>query len=329
LIKSQFKCTNYNGKGIRYAMSTYCALLVQTSASQCSSQYAVPNTPPLTLCSSACTGHIDSLKKLFSNTAICEQNPPQPASTERSNAVLLGSPAAIMPMFCQQVEANPLSNNTATCFGGVVAEAQHCGFNSVDEKTEHCAAVPNDSCCHQKASAELLSPVNNTALIAGIVAGVLVLIGVGFFIFQRMSKANQRPTTAYEPNRASKAVSKAFSFFRGNDMPPPVPEMQEGRQPRSSLFTTIRASQIFQGGQQPPLPSGPITLPAPVANNNPYEQLQDDQYQPSSQAGLPDGFKVQVFEDYDAGMDDEISCTIGDIILVKEEFDDGIPFLGF
>jgi len=237
--------------------------------------------------------------------------------------VLLGSPAAIMPMFCQQVEANPLSNNTATCFGGVVAEAQHCGFNSVDEKTEHCAAVPNDSCCHQKASAELLSPVNNTALIAGIVAGVLVLIGVGFFIFQRMSKANQRPTTAYEPNRASKAVSKAFSFFRGNDMPPPVPEMQEGRQPRSSLFTTIRASQIFQGGQQPPLPSGPITLPAPVANNNPYEQLQDDQYQPSSQAGLPDGFKVQVFEDYDAGMDDEISCTIGDIILVKEEFDDG------
>lgn len=84
-------------------------------------------------------------------------------------------------------------------------------------------------------------------------------------------------------------------------------ESDDGR--RSSLFTTIRASQIFQNNA-PPLPVGnPIAFPPA-----PYLEL----------LGESNGeYKVQVTEDYEAGLEDEFSCSVGDIIIVKEEYDDG------
>jgi hypothetical protein len=33
--------------------------------------------------------------------------------------------------------------------------------------------------------------------------------------------------------------------------------------------------------------------------------------------------KVQVFEDYSANIDDEISASVGDVIVLSEEYDDG------
>jgi hypothetical protein len=57
-------------------------------------------------------------------------------------------------------------------------------------------------------------------------------------------------------------------------------------------------------------PSLPKPFQASKQNDN-YQELEEGEFQ------------VQAFEDYDAGMDDEISCTVGDVILVKEEYDDG------
>jgi hypothetical protein len=196
------------------------------------------------------------------------------------------------------------------------------GFETAPEATTYCAINGSDPCCATVTAAEsatsVLNPVNNTFVIAGSVAGGLLFLGLCFLVYQRVSKSRQRPTTAYVPNRETKYASKKFSLFRRND------EMQDNRTPRSSLFTTIRASQILQAGSSTSVPTGPL----PAA---PYNRMDDDPFSQSRQSQyLPnlggDDQKVQVFENYDAGMDDELSCNVGDIIIVKEEYDDGTKF---
>jgi hypothetical protein len=124
-------------------------------------------------------------------------------------------------------------------------------------------------------------------------------------VFQKISKSRQRPTTAYQVRQTkaqSKSKSKMFSWFRG--------DATQQSKPRSSLFTTIRASQVLNQGAAGNARSQP---------NN--ETLSRDV------GGGSGEVQVRVFEDYDAGMDDEISCSIGDIIVVKEEYDDGMLLL--
>jgi hypothetical protein len=184
----------------------------------------------------------------------------------------------------------------------------YVGFLFAEETKLHCEKTPSDPCCAAaQESSSVLNPVNNTFVIAGIVAAVLIFFGIVYIVFQRMSKSSQRPTTAYEPERQSKFQS----YFKSSDSAPPLPTTMnvgpEGNR-RSSLFTTIRASQVLRPGEAPPIPN----LPS-----------QFDQSQYGEDAG-GEGFKVQVVEDYDAGMEDEISCNVGDIIIVKEEYDDGM-----
>jgi hypothetical protein len=108
-----------------------------------------------------------------------------------------------------------------------------------------------------------------------------------------MSKQSQRPTTKYEPNRESRFTSSdlALSFPSSINL---------GGTRRSSLFTTIRASQV--------LPISNLSFRFDQQQNYTIDELNHE---------------VLVFEDYDAEMEDEMACSIGDIIVLKKEFDDG------
>lgn len=175
------------------------------------------------------------------------------------------------------------------------------GFLFAEEASDYCAKNAADSCCSSvKATfsgTSVLDPVNNTFVIAGIFAAVLVLIGIIYIFFQRMSKQSQRPTTKYEPNRELRFTS----FFKASDLDFSFPSSKNfGGARRSSLFTTIRASQVL-----------------PISNlSSQFDQLQN--YTISEL-----NHEVLVFEDYDAEMEDEMACSIGDIIVLKNEFDDG------
>lgn len=175
-----------------------------------------------------------------------------------------------------------------------------------EETKAYCAIsdnTNNDPCCKAFAASNtdatgVLKPVNNTFVIAGIVAGVLIAIGIGYIVFQRVYSKRQRPITAYQPQPKFDAPKE--------EVPPPFPPAPplnnpitaKGGNRRSSMFTAMGA-------------------------NNPMPAMSERGYSGAPSQG---GFKVEVFEDYDAGMEDEISCRVGDIILVKEEFDDGNQF---
>jgi hypothetical protein len=170
-----------------------------------------------------------------------------------------------------------------------------------DERTSYCEKNSSDACCGSAKSSDgsFLSPASNTYVIAGIVAGSLLIIAIGFFLFQRYSKSRQRPTTAYHPQRDT----KTFSIFSTMKDTPAIPELDDNRG-RSSLFTTIRASHMFGNGSS--------------------KDSKISSYKDLDKGGNAN--KVQIFEDYDAGLDDEMSCSVGDIIIVKERFDDGMVF---
>ncbi|KAJ3321776.1 hypothetical protein HDV06_003925 [Boothiomyces sp. JEL0866] len=299
--------------------------MIEASASQCQSQYKNTSVPPLVLCASTCNAHQKSISGILSNTSICDASPAASAANARTAAQTGGGTTTNLNDFCNSLNSNPAAQPGSQCINGTKTEFLACGFMSPAETKAFCAANPNEFCCVMAAAAAappplaLLAPANNVWIISSIVAGVLAVLGIAFLIYQRLSKMGQRPTTAYNPQRATKSKSKFFSFFAGNNQAPDLP-VSNGK-PRSSLFTTIRASTIFKSEAPPKMPTGPIQLP-PAAKLNTFSELQDDPdyYQPQ---GGDRGNEVQVFEDYDAGMDDEMDCRVGDIIVVYEEFDDG------
>ncbi|KAJ3276976.1 hypothetical protein HDV01_000028 [Terramyces sp. JEL0728] len=320
-----YQCPNFKGYGIRFPYSTLCAFMVEASASQCQSQYKNTSAPPLVLCASTCNDHQKSISTILTNTSVCDASPSSTAAAARTAAQAGGGATTNLNDFCSSLNSNPAAQPGSQCINGTKAEFLACGFMTPQETKDFCAASPSEACCIMAAAASappplsLLAPGNNVWVISGIVAGVLAVLGISFLIYQRLSKMGQRPTTAYNPQRRTQAKSKFFSFFAGNNKSPDLP-VSNGK-PRSSLFTTIRASTIFKSEAPPKLPTGPIQLP-PAAKLNAFSELQEDPdyYQP--QGGDRDN-EVQVFEDYDAGMDDEMDCRVGDIIAIFEEFDDG------
>jgi hypothetical protein len=201
------------------------------------------------------------------------------------------------------------------------------GFATADEKTAYCATNVEDPCCSaspEKADTAILQPANNIFIISGIVGGALAVLALGFFVFQRVSKKKQRPTTAYQvsPDRYSKATtktkSKFFSFF--STAKPDFEDVES----RESVFTTMRASEVIGTSQ-----NLRAQLPKPSLRREPSQyaetEMAESEFAPSAVTSTRTGLlKVQVFEDYDANMDDEISCAVGDVIEVHEEFDDGM-----
>jgi SH3 domain len=247
---------------------------------------------------------MDSMESILSDSAVCNSNATAAAQTARSSTLQPSKSPGNIANFCKSLESNPPSQ-ASDCFSSVTLESTTCGmkisfilgFLIVNERTTYCENNSSDTCCGSTSNSDgnFLNPARNTYVLAGIVAGSLVAIAIGFFIFQRYSKSRQRPTTAYHPERDTKTFS-TFSTMKDN---PSVPELSDDRG-RSSLFTTIRASHLFGNGSTKDSKTGSYNLDKGDNAN-----------------------KVQIFEDYDAGLDDEMSCSIGDIIIVKERFDDG------
>jgi hypothetical protein len=314
VFKRELTCNQYEGKGVRFTDSTLCGFFITLSAQQCQPRYKDPNVR-FSFCTETCDAHINSLRAVLSNTTICEANVPADVQAKRTLVTQPGVGPTNVNDFCAALK-NDANAASASCFKGMQSEFSQCGFGTRPEAADFCAANPSEACCREFASTpattgtEVLNPANNVFVISGIVAGGLALLGIGFLIFQRFSKSRQRPTTAYRQSKfQSKTQSKMFSLFKDNEQPPLPAAFEPSPKARSSLFTTIRASQVLSPGNAPSLPK---PFQATRQNDN-YQELEEGEFQ------------VQAFEDYDAGMDDEISCTVGDIILVKEEYDDGIP----
>jgi len=301
LFKNSFQCPNFVGRGGRYGISTVCSFLVTASASQCPSK-----SKPFVYCSSSCQGNMVALQSILMNSTICDANPNATVSTARTSILSPSAATGNIAQFCSALLTSPSAQNE-NCFLAVKKEQSNCGFLNADESVTYCTANPQDQCCSgpKKAPAEPLNLLNNTFVIAGIVAGAIVIVGIVFFVFQRYSRSQQRPTTSYEPSRQAKMQS-TFGFFKRSEEAPHLPD-ERGH---SSLFTTIRASQIFRGA-----------LPPPSAYDDDYSSRPYSRMESEYTSG--DNYKVQIFEDYDAGMDDEISCGVGDIIIVQEKYDDG------
>ncbi|KAI8899579.1 hypothetical protein BC833DRAFT_585116 [Globomyces pollinis-pini] len=298
-----YQCANFNGRQGRYPLSALCSFMVTTSFEKCKSQMDA-NVKPLTLCSSTCTGHNDSIGNILKNTTVCDPNPSPEAAKARQDATAITAETNLNS-YCASLKSNTVANDAKQCFAGVKAEFAQCGFAKKEESDEYCKVSKEDPCCVAAAgpSMALLAPASNTWIIFAIIAGALSLVGIVFLVFQRVSKSRQRPTTAYQPNRVTQTKSTMFFNNGSGGAAPPVPNTFNNK-PRSSLFTTVRASTIFKGKSD--------TLP----RNDKFQQLEDPK-------GEGNGYEVQIVEDYDAGMDDEMDCRVGDRVIVYEEYDDG------
>jgi hypothetical protein len=333
IFKQDLQCELFNGNQVRFGDSSLCAFFITLSAEKCTSSYVDPNAR-LDYCASTCDAHIASLSSILSNTTICkETTDPLVLSTRAALTNVSQSGPTTVTNLCAALRANPASTGP-TCFKGIKQDFEQCGFATREETVSFCATGSNsstESCCKEFAAintttptsgTEVLNPVNNVFIISGIFAGVLAFLGIAFLLFQKLSKSSQRPTTVYRQSTfQSNTQSGMFSLFKETEQPP-LPDDQyagmrnDGKGPtRSSLFTTIRASQVLNPGSASAMPK-PFD---PSTSNRPFTELIED-HDNDHDGGE---YKVQVFEDYDAGMDDEITCTVGDIIIVKERYDDG------
>lgn len=276
IFRTSLQCPTFAGNGGRFAKSTSCAFYVKASENECKSQYKDP-TKLLNYCESSCSTFVTTLSKLLLDKTVCDPNASADAQAARAKIVSADQPNTL-PNFCRLLKSSSAALDGASCFKGATSDFANCGFLNAAEKDAFCNSNSNEPCCKAAADAlAILAPANNLYVIFVIIGGSIAGIGFLFLMYQKIANAKVRPTSAYQPDRKSKAASKFMSFFSKEKVP-------------------IK-------------PAGPATRPVSRASSR-VSQL----------GGLA---KVQVVEDYDAAMDDELTLTIGDIIEITQEFDDG------
>ncbi|KAI8915844.1 hypothetical protein EDD86DRAFT_197005 [Gorgonomyces haynaldii] len=310
-FQQNYQCPTYAGHNTRFRLSTLCYFFVTQSLDKCTP----PAAPLVPLCKSTCNSYLSSVQQTFANATVCDQNPGATQAANRASVSSVGGAQTSLGDFC----ASLFDVAAPQCSTGIKTDFAQCGFAFAGDADAYCAVNTQDPCCVAKASASApmtLDPINNVWVIFGIVAGGLVVLGL---IFYGVSKFFRKGNQAFQPDRESKAKSffKKFSMYKDVDQQKRSTKMDMPTKPRSSLFTTIRASTMFGNNDPaPPLPGG-------KTNSNPFVSGVPSLDAPR---GNDPQRKVQVFEDYEAGMDDEMTVKVGDVVIVNEEYDDGWAF---
>jgi hypothetical protein len=338
-FQSTYRCPGYTGRTTRFRLSTLCYYMVQQSATQCKQN-------PLPLCKKTCQGYLDSVSQTFQNPQICEANPPADVSNNRRSVVQTGGSTASLSDYCGKLA-------DTGCSDGVKSDFASCGFAFREDAISYCKGK-TEACCSQLSTAGS-SGGSSAGVAVGITIGVLILVIIGYVIVSKVLKNNKKDSEAgyqnsppnlqkstadyqneprgtdYKENSGSvgdrvagfiSSIPYVGGFFKKDSSPKnPVPlesvsthqksyvapqnsfyNERNNRDTRASMFTSYRGSDLFNGSKQ-------TTSVMPKSRNT---ELMSSK-----------GKRVQVFEDYDAVMDDEISAKAGDVIAVQDEYDDG------
>jgi hypothetical protein len=231
-----------------------------------------------------------SLSTIIATPAVCDATVSPEVVASRSALLSPGLTSNNLNTFCVSLKANLKSLDNTSCFKGATSDFAQCGFLNKAEKDAYCAVNAADICCAspKDPGLEVLAPANDMFVIFGIIGASVAGLAILFCVFQKFTFTKMRPTSAYQPKKESKVASKFFSIFNGNkDVP--------------DIYTNS------------------------IIGNKKEEFMEEDAYiqMPEESFSETGEYKVQVIEDYDAAMEDEMTLTVGDIILVNESFDDG------
>ncbi|KAJ3198876.1 hypothetical protein HDU82_000911 [Entophlyctis luteolus] len=325
-----FGCPNWNGTGIRYHQSALCAALVANGflfgANGTTSPCNSASEAPLSYCKSIMTAFTTSFDNIISNSSIC----PSPTATATS----------YLQFFAQTTS---YLSTSSTCTLGLSVDRSQCGFLTAAEDTAYCATTggKDDLCCSSllqpglvgggtvQATSSLVStqtatnqgdsssttsssnPALSLPTIIG-TAGAVAFLMISTFICicckKRRSKSHfelSEELNIQEINHTHSANSKIQqpSVVSGATM-----GMQVSIDKQSSGGVQSMRSGGFDdqtgivGGFMNASASGTSAFKRPVSSGKDTHA---------------------VVYNYFANMPDELSVSLGDMIILKSQYDDG------
>jgi hypothetical protein len=273
------QCRGWNGRELRYRMSTYCFYLVSKYSGSC------PGSTLPAYCQKSCNDFVNSSKAAFANATVCDQRPTPAVQSLRSN-------------FTQQQQSFCDTLPRQDCMDGIRTDKSQCGFYVKDDFTNYCKFNSEDSCCQKLPSGVVAAREGglSTGLIAGIavgaVAGLALLGALAFFVYKKFS--NKRSSLASYggsrkgPDVYSQNITEVMQQQPRHTQSIYEQKMSPLANSRQSHVTDVRASELFGADR---------------ATRN---------------------TRVQVFENYRPHMDDEMQLTVGDVVMIHEQYEDGI-----
>jgi len=309
-FRRDLACPEYDGRGQRFHMSMYCALLSATSA-KCQGVADVSRRIPL--CGDTCKLAAQSLSNLFQT--VCTSNTtPQVLQTRDVNINFYNS-------FCGTLAiANP---SLGQCLDSSTQpfEAGFCGFATFNEGQSYCAQSGNaqDPCCPRLSATPIASPTPvannaNNNQPAPLTSSVLfvTLLAIGIIIFLVTLFFSFRWAMAKRMNQSSSYPSpRSYSREDENQLAKGYKQDTMAFDPEESMPKIVSPRMD--------------TIPSFVAPTTTITKIQFDAAQTATTTGL-DTTKLSVMKviaPYQSRMVDELTLEPGDKIQMLETYDDG------
>ncbi|KAJ3414999.1 Pyridoxal-dependent decarboxylase domain-containing protein 1 [Chytridiales sp. JEL 0842] len=139
-FKSTFDCPGFTG-GLRYHLTTLCALEADIAHAQTEDPTCNPDGPaPVGVCATSSNGFTNSLKSIFANPDLCNQNPSAESANQRKT---LTDSLDVL---------NSKSNNNEGCVRSIPnsPEESNCGFYAAELALTFCNSLSPanvEACC--------------------------------------------------------------------------------------------------------------------------------------------------------------------------------------
>ncbi|KAJ3340706.1 C-Jun-amino-terminal kinase-interacting protein 2 [Entophlyctis luteolus] len=324
-----FGCPNWDGTGIRYHQSALCAAFVAngflfgvngTSTSPCNSN----SSPPLSYCKSIMAAFTTSFSNIISNSSIC----PSPTTTATS----------YLQFFAQ---ATSYLSTASTCTLGLSVDRSQCGFLTTAEDTKYCGTSTgkSDLCCssllqpslvgggiaqisttaaqtdaNQSDSSSLSSSTSsssNPLSLATIIgaAGTVVFLMLSTFVCIFCKK--RRRSSHLEISEDNDVNIQDINPIQSGNSKMQQSTVGGSGSPMAKQFSIDQSL----AGLQKMRSDKPIGTGSDYVSTSTYSSLK----RPMS-SGKDTHAAVY---NYFANMPDELSVNLGDMVILKSQYDDG------
>ncbi|KAJ3081863.1 Sorbin and SH3 domain-containing protein 2 [Rhizoclosmatium hyalinum] len=334
-MTNSYQCPGWTGAGLRYHITAYCGVFAYMgSMKNCSAQTNTASAILTPVCQATVTNFITSWKEVMSNPSVCSASPTPDGADGRSKYLALFT------------QLNQMSNSGCTVAVDLDAD-KFCGYKTLEDGQKYCQ-TNWDPCCAYNGLTQVLpsppAPVATTTptpaspasaampilpiAIGGGAAVVLLIIVTACICYRRSKKlaeeedeAKGQSSFTYSPatpgnNSYEMNNNKNQGYFGGNQGMPPYQQLHQGQDGRSEFDNYNKFGNVANAGNK----SRDSYYKAIVPTTSPYA--------PPINTGYPAAppKKYQAVINFKALKHDELSLIIGDVIVIKEEYDDGWCF---
>ncbi|KAI9203199.1 uncharacterized protein BJ171DRAFT_154695 [Polychytrium aggregatum] len=315
-----YSCT-YSGQFSRYAATFACAQAIARPNQTCS---AVDPASIPAMCFNSCMAYLASLQAVFSNASLCtasstDLNQTAAQSYAHARQAILSQ----ISVFCQTQ-----TSNSSQCISAVPLEDANCGFG-MGNATQYCQqSHSSDPCClkvQNLADSSASASYHRDLIVIAVACAVALVLIVAAVIPFALARKRQGRGDALDP---SPPRQPAQSTPASKPLSQPDIELANLSQPTASYHSLshpteqIHTFRLSSYANLHPTISSSDTL-NPLLSRPSLRALNLDRLSQTPSTQTVEWIKYKAICSYQPKENDEIELIRGDLVLVRQQFNDG------